>query len=142
LLAGAAVQRHEPGVQSRQVDVVAVDRQSSVHQAAADCRRSRLVLVAPELAAGAAVEREDDVPRLAVDQHPVYRDRRALVAIGASGEAMPVVMPESGESSDVMAVDLREWREALVGVVVAVREPLARRGVRREQPRVGDRMER
>ncbi len=126
LLAGLGVERDQAAVERADIDLVLPDGHAPVHRAAAgvDLPGAGVRIEAPQVLAGARVER----PHLGevgrdVD-HPVMDDRGRLEALAVA----EVEVPGQAQVLDGRGVDLVEGAEALLAVVAPVPEPLARRG--------------
>ena len=98
--------------------------EAAVHRAAAvgEARRRQLAAVAPDLTAGARVERPCVVVRAGHVQHAVDEDRRRFEA----AERLGLEAPLRHETVHVLRRDLHERTVALAAVVAAVHQPSRR----------------
>ena len=122
-LAGLGVERHQLGVERRQIDLVAIDGDAAVVRAAAIGRdRPHVVLVVPQLLAGLGVERVDVAERRGDVHHAVDDDRRGFHQLLDLGLENPGRM----QPLHVGAVDLVLGIETLLIIIaVGVQEILA-----------------
>ena len=119
------VERNETRIERSHEHGVAGDRDAAIVRTAAVNRRgdARLVLVAPDLLAGARVDRHRRVVRRRHVHHAIDDRRTGLERAEARDPGL--VHPGHPERADVRGRDLREWRVALVGVVAAIDRPVA-----------------
>ena len=112
--AGLGVERDQLGVERRNIDLVAIDRDAAIVRAAAIGRdRTHLVLVFPHLLARLGVERIDVVERGRDIHHAVDDDRRSLHRI----ENVGLEYPGDMQALDVARGDLLGGMEARLRVV-------------------------
>jgi hypothetical protein len=128
------VERDEPAVERADENLTVPRRDAAVHLAAADVHGPlvrHFGIEAPELFAGARVERKHVAPRRREIQDAVdVKRRRFLAAIQRN-----VGEPREAETREVALVDLCERTVVLLFVVAAVGEPLSRLGVGRDETR-------
>ncbi len=116
LVAGPGIERHQLGVERREIDLVLIEFDAPIVRAAAiGGDRSERMLVVPELLAGLGVERVHMAERGGDIHHTIDHDRRRFEGLAHVGLEDPGRM----QLLHVAGVDLLGWIEALL-VVVAV----------------------
>jgi hypothetical protein len=116
---------------------IAVKRHATVHYVAADRAQGdlgKVVVVLPQLLAGAGLESNQVILRRGDEEIVAIDDGRRFVAHVQAG----FIVPDLLELADVCGIDRIEWRIARTGVIAAIHQPavVAGRGI---EPGIGNR---
>ena len=125
-LAGVRVERHQPSIVDGNINLVVIERQAAIHDAAAHFVAGRFAvdfrIPAPFLLAGARVDGEHDAPVGDAEDRVIPDQRRGFLVASAVAD---FIGPHQAEPLHVRRVDLLERTKTRLARREAVGQPVA-----------------